>query len=288
MRLKHAFAGRAAARLLLTAAAVASLSCEAARVGRDDARGDAPAAAPDLASMRVVDLSHSYDAETVYWPTAERTFKLEKDFEGRTEGGYFYAANSFSTAEHGGTHLDAPVHFAEGKQTVDQIPLTQLTGAAVVVDVSEKCERDADYQVSVADFEEWERANGGLPRGSIVILRTGYGRRWPDRKSYMGTDERGAGAVAKLHFPGLHPEAARWLVERREPKAVGLDTPSIDYGQSKLFESHRILFERNVPAFENLANLGELPAKDFYVVALPMKIKGGSGGPLRAAAFIRN
>ncbi|HEX5706105.1 MAG TPA: cyclase family protein [Pyrinomonadaceae bacterium] len=280
MKLTHAFTRLATARLLLTSAAIASFACGGAQSG-----GGREAAV--FPSGRVVDLSHPFDAETVYWPTAEKTFQLEKDFEGQTEGGYFYAANSFSTAEHGGTHLDAPVHFAEGKQTVDQIPLTQLTGAGVVVDVSAKCEADADYQVSVADFEAWERANGRLPRGVILILRTGFGRRWPDRKSYMGTDERGDGAVAKLHFPGLHPDAARWLVEGREVKAVGLDTPSIDYGQSKLFESHRILFEKNVPAFENLANLDALPLKDFYVVALPMKIKGGSGGPLRAVAIVK-
>ncbi len=234
----------------------------------------------------LVDLSHPFDAETVYWPTAE-PFKLEKDFEGLTDKGYFYAANRFSTAEHGGTHIDAPVHFAEGRNTVDRIPLEQLMGDGIVVDVSSACERDADYQISTGDFAEWERANGEIPAGSIVILRTGFGRRWPDRKSYMGTDERGAGAVPKLHFPGLHPEAARWLVANRSVKAVGLDTPSIDYGQSTLFESHRVLFARDIPAFENLANLDKLPAKGFHVIALPMKIKGGSGGPLRVVAIVR-
>lgn len=233
----------------------------------------------------VVDLSHAFDERTVYWPTAE-PFKLETDFEGMTDKGYFYSAKRFSTAEHGGTHLDAPVHFAEGRHTVDQIPLEQLVGSAVVVDVSEKCARDADYQVSAEDFAAWEREHGALPTGALVLLRTGFGRRWPDRKSYMGTDERGAEAVAKLHFPGLHPDAARWLVASRQVKAVGIDTPSIDYGQSTLFESHRVLFDRNIPALENLANLDALPAKDFFVVALPMKIKGGTGGPLRAVAFL--
>ena len=190
-------------------------------------------------------------------------------------------------AEHGGTHIDAPVHFAEGRNTVDRIPLEQLMGAGLVVDVSRACETNADYQVSAQDFAEWERANGEIPAGSIVIIRTGFGRRWPDRKTYMGTDERGAGAVPKLHFPGLHPDAARWLVANRSVKAVGLDTPSIDYGQSTLFESHRVLFERDIPAFENLAGLERLPAKGFHVIALPMKIKGGSGGPLRVIAVIK-
>jgi kynurenine formamidase len=234
---------------------------------------------------RLVDLSHAYDEQTVFWPTAEG-FKLEKVAEGVTPQGYYYAANNFSTAEHGGTHLDAPVHFAEGRHTADQIPIEQLMGTGIVVDVSEKCARDADYQVSTEDLAAWEREHGRLPDGTILLLRTGFGRRWPDRRSYMGTDERGAEAVAKLHFPGLHPDAARWLVGNRSVKAVGLDTPSIDYGQSKLFESHRVLFERNVPAFENLANLEQLPLKGFHVVALPMKIKGGSGGPLRAVAIV--
>jgi len=243
-------------------------------------------AAPDPFAGTLVDLSHSYDEQTVFWPTAEG-FRLERVAEGVTPGGYYYAANNFSTAEHGGTHLDAPVHFAQGRDTADRVPLERLLGAGVLLDVSEKCERDADYQISVEDFAAWEREHGRLPDGSILLLRTGFGRRWPDRRAYMGTDERGPEAVAKLHFPGLHPDAARWLVRERVVKAVGLDTPSIDYGQSKLFESHRVLFERNVPAFENLANLDRLPAKGFHVVALPMKIKGGSGGPLRAVAIVK-
>ena len=235
----------------------------------------------------LVDLSHAYDEQTVFWPTAEG-FKLEKVADGQTPDGYYYAANNFSTAEHGGTHLDAPVHFAAGRHTADQIPLEQLIGAAVLVDVTDKCAADRDYQITVADFQRWEAQHGELPRDAILILRTGFGRFWPERERYMGTNERGAAAVAKLHFPGLHPDAARWLTASRAVKAVGLDTPSIDFGQSKLFESHRALFDRNVPAFENLANLDRLPPKGFHVVALPMKIKGGSGGPLRAVAIVRD
>ena len=241
-----------------------------------------PAAFP---SGRVVDLTHAFDANTVYWPTAE-PFKLETDFEGMTEKGYYYSAYRYSAAEHGGTHLDSPVHFAKGRHTVDQIPLDQLMGAAVVVDVTIKAGANPDYQVSVADFENWERRNGRIRPGTIVFLRTGFGKYYPDRKKYMGTDERGADAVAKLHFPGLDPAAARWLTQNRSIKAIGLDTPSIDYGQSTLFESHRVLFDKNIPAFENVANLDQLPLKGFWVIALPMKIKGGSGGPLRIIAIL--
>ena len=236
---------------------------------------------------RLIDLSYPFDADTVYWPTAE-TFKLEKDFEGVTDKGYYYSAYRFNAAEHGGTHLDAPVHFARGRNSADQIPLTQLIGAGIVIDVTQQCAGNADYLVSVKDFETWEKQNGRIPPGSIVLLRTGFGKYYPDRAKYLGTNERGADAVPKLHFPGLDPVAARWLGQNRSIKAIGLDTASIDRGQSTLFESHRALFEKDIPAFENLANLDQLPLKGFSVIALPMKIKGGSGGPLRIVAIVRS
>ncbi len=235
----------------------------------------------------VIDLSYVFDADTVYWPTAE-SFHLEKDFEGVTEQGFYYSAYRYAAAEHGGTHLDAPVHFAKGRQSVDAIPIEQLMGAAIVVDVSRQCERDPDYRVTTADFTNWEQANGRIGAGAIVFLRTGFGKYYPDRKKYLGTDERGQAAVAKLHFPGLHPDAARWLVANRVIKAIGLDTASIDFGQSTKFESHQILFDKNIPAFENVANLDKLPLKGFSVIALPMKIKGGSGGPLRIIALLNS
>jgi len=236
-------------------------------------------------SGRIVDLTYAFDANSVYWPTAEQ-FKLETDFEGVTDKGYFYSAYRYSAAEHGGTHLDSPVHFAKGHLTVDELPLQQLMGTGVVIDVTAQCATNPDYLVSVADFENWEKRNGRIPAGTIVLLRTGFGKFYPDRKKYLGTEERGAEAVAKLHFPGLDPAAARWITTNRSIKAIGLDTASIDYGQSTLFESHRTLFEKNIPAFENVANLDQLPVKGFSVIALPMKIKGGSGGPLRIIAIL--
>jgi kynurenine formamidase len=234
---------------------------------------------------RIVDLTYAFDEKSVYWPTAQQ-FKLETDFEGMTEKGYFYSAYRYSAAEHGGTHLDSPVHFAKGRLSVDELPLQQLMGTGVVIDVTAQCATNPDYLVSVADFESWEKRNGRIPAGTIVLLRTGFGKFYPDAKKYLGTEERGAEAVAKLHFPGLDPAAARWITQNRSIKAIGLDTASIDRGQSTLFESHRILFEKNIPAFENVANLDQLPAKGFSVIALPMKIKGGSGGPLRIIAVL--
>jgi kynurenine formamidase len=233
----------------------------------------------------LVDLSHDYSAESIFWPTAD-AFRLDVVAAGMTAQGYYYAANNFATSEHGGTHLDAPIHFAEGRWTVEQIPLDRLVGDAVVVDVSAAAATQPDYQVSVADLTAWEQAHGPLAEGSIVLIRTDYSRRWPDAEKYLGTSERGESAVPKLHFPGLHPDAARWLAETRKAKAVGIDTASIDYGQSSLYESHRVLYELNVPGFENLTNLDRLPSRGAQVIALPMKIKGGSGAPLRAIAVV--
>ena len=236
-------------------------------------------------TKRLVDLTYPFSADSIYWPTAEG-FKLDTDFDGNTEAGYYYSAKKYSAAEHGGTHIDAPVHFAKGRHSVDQIPLEQLTGTGLVIDVTSQCSSNPDYLVSVADIQNWEKSNGKIPEGSIVLLRTGFGKFYPDKKKYLGTDERGPAAVSKLHFPGLDPAAARWLTENRSIKAIGLDTASIDRGQSTLFESHRTLFEKNVPAFENVANLDQLPVKGFTIVALPMSIKDGTGGPLRIIAML--
>ena len=237
------------------------------------------------APARYVDLSHDLSPESIFWPTAE-TFRLTKVADGVTPGGYYYASNNYSGSEHGGTHLDAPIHFAQGRWTTDQVPLDRLIGNAVVVDVSAQSAANADYQVSVDDLVAWEGSNGAIASDLIVLIRTDYSKRWPDAQKYLGTAERGEAAVAKLHFPGLHPDAAVWLAEQRKAKAVGIDTASIDYGQSTRFETHRALFERNIPAFENLTALDQLPPRGAVVYALPMKIKGGSGGPLRAIAVL--
>ena len=241
--------------------------------------------APVFPAGALVDLSHAYDDKAIFWPTAE-AFHLEKVADGMTPAGFYYAANDFRTSEHGGTHIDSPIHFAQGRQTVDQIPLERLVGPAVIVDVTEAASRNPDYQVTVADIEGAESRDGLIADGSIVLIRTGFSKRWPDAATYLGTAERGEAAVAKLHFPGLQPAAAAWLVANRSIAAIGIDTASIDYGQSTLFESHRILGAANVPVFENLARMRRLPRANFTFIGLPMKSAGGSGAPLRAIAIV--
>ena len=244
------------------------------------------AGAGETAAEEWVDLTHPFNAETVYWPTA-KMFEKETVFAGRTDGGYYYSAFNFAAAEHGGTHIDAPVHFAQGALSVDRLPLEQLIGEGVVVDVTAPAAKNADYLVTVADLEAHERRYGRIPQGAIVLLNTGRAGLYPDRERYMGTAERGEDAIGKLHFPGLSKEGAEFLVERRIG-AVGIDTPSIDYGQSKTFEAHVTLMTNNIPAFENVADMSLLPPTGATIIALPMKIEGGSGGPLRIVARLPN
>jgi kynurenine formamidase len=180
--------------------------------------------------------------------------------------------------------MDAPFHFAEGKWTTEQVPLARTIGPGVVIDVRGKTEKNPDYLLQVEDLRAWEKIHGRIAPGSIVLARTGWGKYWGDRKRYFGTEE--PGNVTDLHFPGLSKQIAEFLVKQRSVKAIGLDTPSIDHGPSRDFVVHQILGAANVPIFENVAALDRLPAKGMTIFALPMKIKGGSGAPLRIFAIL--
>ena len=236
-----------------------------------------------LDEKKVVDMTYPFSAETMHWPTAQ-PFKLEKASEGMTPQGYWYASYNFSASEHVGTHMDAPFHFAQGKWTADQVPLSRTVGPGVVVDVSAKAAADAGYQLQTADLRAWEKRHGAISAGAIVLMHSGWGKFWGDRKRFFGTDA--PGDVANLRFPGFSREAAEFLVKERKVAAVGTDTPSIDYGASRDFIVHQILGRANVPIFENVSGLDRLPAKGATIFAAPMKIQGGSGAPLRIFALL--
>ena len=279
----HRSARSFAAAVLCVAALAAFAS---ARDGRTERRAmpKPGAAAPDLSTARIVDLTWPFDEKTLYWPTSPSAFERKQLAFGETPGGWFYSAYSFCAPEHGGTHLDAPIHFARDGRTADALPLRQLIGPAAVVDVSASAEKDADYRLTVADVQEWEKRHGTIVPGTIVLLRTGWGKRWPDRRRYFGDDT--PGSAANLHFPSYGTESAELLVRRRRIAALGVDTASIDYGPSQDFAVHRTALPAQVPGLENLANLDALPETGSWVIALPMKIAGGSGGPLRAIALL--
>jgi kynurenine formamidase len=246
---------------------------------------DPSALAHLIQDARMVELTHPLSEETLVWPTS-RPFEFEVTFEGVTDEGFYYLSRDFSGPEHGGTHLDAPIHFYEGRWTTDQIPLERLVGPGVVVDVSGQADSDPNYQVSLDDLLEWEEVHGRIPAGAIVLLNTGRSQFWGDARAYMGTEVRGEEGLARLQFPGLHPEGARWLARERDIVAVGLDTPSLDYGPSTTFESHQILFEQNIYGLENVANLDELPPFGSTILALPSLMEGGSGGPVRIIGLV--
>lgn len=238
----------------------------------------------DLGRYRTIDLTHALNTRTLYWPTSPTTFKLDQLSYGPTPGGWFYSAYAFSAPEHGGTHLDAPIHFGEGHLTVDRIPLERLIAPAVVIDVTAKARADEDYRLTSEDVLAFERTHGRIPEGAIVLLRTGWSARWPDRKAYLGDDT--PNDASKLHFPSFGVEAARLLVQERRVAAIGADVASIDYGPSQDFMVHRIAAAADVPGLENLTNLNLVPPTGAVVIALPMKIEGGSGGPVRVVALV--
>ena len=235
------------------------------------------------AGARYIDLTHTMNPSMPYWPTAA-PFTLKEFFKGDTPGGYFFNVNIIGEmVEHMGTHMDAPIHFSKGGITAEAVPLERLIAPAVVIDMTQAASANADAQLAVSDIEAFERDHGAINPGEIVLVRTGWAARWPDRKSYFG-DEK-VGEAAKIHFPGLSEAAAQALVQRKIA-AVGIDSPSIDHGPSQDFMAHRVLLEAEIVAFENLASLSEIPPRGAMVIALPTKIGDGSGAPLRAVAIV--
>lgn len=238
----------------------------------------------DLAGVRLVDLTHAFSPGTLYWPTSPGGFELQELAYGQTPGGWFYSSYAFASPEHGGTHLDAPIHFAAGANTNEQIPLEQLIAPAVVLDITSRAAEDPDAMLTVEDVNAFEATHGRIPAGALVLLRTGWDRYWGNRMAYFGDST--PGDASRLHFPGFGPDAARLLVEDRRIGGLGIDTPSIDHGPSADFMVHRILMERNGIGLENLKGLDQLPPTGTLLLALPMKIEKGSGGPVRVVGMV--
>jgi len=258
-------------RFAALSALAATLSCPASAEGLD------------LAKAEIVDLTHAIDRNTIFWPTETRTFELVEEHNGLTERGFFYAANRFCSPEHGGTHVDAPYHFSKGGTSVGALPVERFVGPAAVIDITDKAATDADYTLGADDVLGWEASHGKIAAGTIVLLRTGWSSRWPDKRAYLGDDT--PGDASHLHFPSYGVEAVQLLIERGV-SVIGVDTASIDNGPSKEFLVHRAAGAANVIGLENLANLDRVPATGAWLVALPMKIAGGTGAPARAIAFV--
>lgn len=234
----------------------------------------------------LLDMTYPYDENTIYWPTA-KSFHLEKISWEVTEGGWWYASNEFSASEHGGTHADAPIHFAQNGRTIDQIPLEEWIGPAVKLDVTKKCAKNRDYRLSVEDITSWETKHGRIPDRAWIIMYTGIDTKYyPDRKKVLGTDKTGEAALPELSFPGFSVESVKFLLANRNFTGIAIDTPSIDYGKSKDFKVHQVLFASDKLACENIANLDRLPASGAILYVIPMLIKEGTGSPARVFAIL--
>ena len=238
----------------------------------------------DISADKIIDLSHVYDENTIYWPNSPIDFELKVQNKGFVKKGYFYSANSFCTPEHGGTHLDAPVHFYEKGKSTDEISLKKLVSKVYVIDVSARSRVNRDYRLEVRDVLNFEKKSGKIEPNSVVLMRTDWSEYWPNKKNYLGDDR--PGRVDDLHFPSFGLEAVKYLVEKRSISAIGIDTASIDYGLSSQFHVHRFVGKHDIYGLENLTNLKKLPPVGATIIALPMKIKGGSGGPARVIAIL--
>ncbi|XP_064480173.1 isatin hydrolase-like [Ornithodoros turicata] len=232
----------------------------------------------NVCSRRIVDLSYPFNNETLYWNEDDR-FRLNITTIDDPSFGW-YQADVLTTATHGGTHLDAPVHFDKNGWTASQIPLWRLVGIPIaLIDVKTKAANNSDYQLSIGDLQRWESKHGPLPNDSLIVMRSGRGRLWPNRTQYFGLDEDG-----NRHYPSIRPRTARWLTTQRRIYGVGLDTPSVDRSNSS--RTHRILAAKNMYNIENMANLNRVPARGATALVMPMKNEGASGAPVRVAAIL--
>ena len=227
----------------------------------------------------IVDLTHSVSADAPFWPGLASSPFVHDTLSAHADGAPSMAA--YAVPEHFGTHFDAPVHGGMGLPSVDQVPITELFGPAVVVDVSERAAANPDYAASRADVEAWEADHGPIPPGAIVLLRSGWAQRWTQGDAYYSRGEDG-----RLHFPGFAPDAAEFLVTERDIAGIGVDTGSVDPGDAVGFPVHGIVNGSGRFHLENLADLSPLPESGAYLIIAPVKIEGGSGGQVRVFAII--
>lgn len=230
--------------------------------------------------VSILDLGYSLNDRSPFWPGDDyEPFKL-KTIATLDKNGVL--SKSFAVPEHFGTHVDAPNHFERNQPAVDEIRPADLFGPGVVIDVAMQAEMDAEYRLSVRDIEAWEKSHGRVPDRAIVFLETGWGQHWKNPTRYRNRD-----ATGTMHFPGYSLEAAKFLLEQRAVKAIAIDTLSIDYGPSKDFVVHHAVNGAGRYAIENVAQLGKLPRRDFFVFVAPIKIETGSGGPARVFAIVK-
>ncbi len=235
---------------------------------------------------KILDMTYTFGEDSIYWPTG-KAFKSKEIFRDIHDRGWWYASNDYGANEHGGTHVDAPIHFARSGRTIDQVPLHEWIAPAVKIDVTKRCEENRDYRLRLADIKQFEKKYGRIPGRAWVIMYTGIGTRfYPDKEKVLGTTKTGKKALKHLTFPGFSIESVDFLLKERNITGIAIDTPSIDYGKSLDFEVHRLLCGADKLAIENIANLDKLPCTGAILYAIPMNIENGTGAPARVFAIL--
>nr|XP_034317591.1 isatin hydrolase isoform X3 [Crassostrea gigas] len=234
------------------------------------------------AAPRIVDLSHRQDGNSLTWP-GNPSYNFTQLFRGFAElYGFWYENNHFAMPEHMGTHIDAPVHTTQGMWKTDQIPIEKLYGPGVIINVKEKVKSNPDYRVTVDDLLMWEKKYGEMPRRAVAIMNSGWSSKYPNITLVFGSPK--PSNESSFHFPSWHEDAVTWLINKRQINAVGVDTPSTDYGMSSTFPCHTILGKNRVVGMENVANLDNVPESGSTIYIPVLNIADGSGGPARVFA----
>jgi len=277
------FSWRLARYLPLAVAVVAFAGCARPSAERPG-DSDETAAVDRLAqlfdgSLPVVDLTHALSTDGPHWPTAAGN-PFSYEVRSAHDSGAV-SMGAYSTPEHHGTHIDAPIHSADGQPSVDQLDAGDLFGPVALIDVAAQCAADADYQLSRDDILAWESNHGQLPPGAVVLMYTGWSEKWTDFDAYKNQDEEG-----RMHFPGFSADASRFLVEERDIRGIGIDTLSVDAADAAGFPSHGIVNGSGRYHLEDVANLHLVPQSGAYLIVAPIKIEGGSGGQVRLFAVV--
>lgn len=237
---------------------------------------DPPSARAPLDGFKIVDLTHSLHEAVPVYPGGAG-FKLDNLVP--IEEGYY--VNQLRMGEHIGTHIDAPSHFSASGKHMSQVPLQVLYGPLVVIDVREEAAKDPDLAVGIEHIRRHEQNFGPIPPGAFVVANTGWAKHWATPKDYVNL-----GDDNMPHFPGFAESAAVYLAKERRAIGMGIDTLSTDIGASKDFAQHRAFLKHGGVNIENLANLDTIPQRGGFLLAAPLKIAKGSGGPARVLAFV--
>lgn len=230
-----------------------------------------------ISYSRVIDLSHIIDTNIPQWE-GDPPVEFEKVADLERDG---YYLRQFSLGEHSATHINAPISFHGDGMGIDKYRAESLVAPAVVIDIRSSTEIDPDYVLSIADIQAWENKYGVISNGCVVLLRTGWEKKWNDKKAFFNKDIRGS-----MHFPGFGVDAIQLLIQKRNIGGIGIDTHGVDGGKDTTFSINRLILDKPRIVLENLTNLEQLPPNKITLVIGILKLREGSGCPVGVLALV--